>query len=71
MIQWQYYPRSEAPTKTALDVVAAFDAAEGIDSNEQDDPSNAILASVASGLVAAGFAVETGKKAEEKIKGLY
>ena len=68
MIQWQYYPRSEAPTEMARQVVTAFSAAKGIDSAEQDDPSNTILASVASGLVALGFEVETGKKAEEKIK---
>ena len=50
MIIWIYFPRSDKPTPLALDVVRAFEAAEGIDSAAQKDNSNFVLRAVAAGL---------------------
>ena len=50
MINWIYFPRSDKPTPLALDVVRAFEAAEGIDSAAQKDNSNFVLRAVAAGL---------------------
>jgi hypothetical protein len=67
MIQWQYFPKSAAPTALAREVVHVFEVAPGIDSQTQTDPSDKILAAVAPGLKSLGFAVETGKRREQKI----
>ncbi|VTU01714.1 Uncharacterized protein OS=Treponema succinifaciens (strain ATCC 33096 / DSM 2489 / 6091) GN=Tresu_1680 PE=4 SV=1 [Gemmataceae bacterium] len=68
MIQWQLFPRSARPTDRALSVVQAFQTVEAqIDSTTYDLPSNDVLALVAPHLMALGFAVEVGKKAEQKI----
>jgi hypothetical protein len=69
VINWIYYPKSPRATPVALAVVDAFvQASDAIDSAVHQLPSNAVLAAVASGLTAAGFIVETGKRAEEKIR---
>ena len=68
MIQWMFFPRSTRATPLALSVVAAFEAvAEQINSTAHDLPSNDVLALAAPHLAAAGFTVELGKKAEQKI----
>lgn len=68
MIQWMSFPRSTRPTPLALSVVAAFESvAEQIDSATRDLTSNEVLALAAPHLAAAGFTVELGKKAEQKI----
>lgn len=68
MIDWIYYPRSRRPPGLANEVVGAFAAvADSIGSSSHDLNSNAVLAAVAPGLIAAGFRVEGGKSAEKKI----
>jgi hypothetical protein len=67
MIQWQYFPKSTAATSLARDVVRAFESAPGIDSASQSDPSNKILAAVAPSLISLGFAVEIGKRRDDKV----
>jgi hypothetical protein len=67
VIQWQYYPRSVAPTELARKVVRVFEQAPEIDSAVQTDPSNVVLAAVAPGLQALGFSVEIGKRREQKV----
>ncbi len=68
MIQWLSFPRSTRVTPLGVSVVASFEAvAEQIDSKVHDLPSNEVLALAAPHLAAAGFTVELGKKAEQKI----
>ena len=68
MIQWQYFPISTRATPLALAVVAAFEAVgDRVDSSKFDLPSDEVLALVGPHLAAAGFSVEIGKKAEQKI----
>ena len=68
MTSWMHFPRSKRATPLAISVVAAFEAAAAdIDSSRHDLPSNAVLAQVAPHLAAAGFTVELGKRAEQKI----
>ncbi len=68
MIQWLSFPRSTRVTPLGVSVVASFEAvAEQIDSTVHDLPSNEVLALAAPHLAAAGFTVELGKKAEQKI----
>ena len=68
MIQWMYFPKSARATPLVLAVVGAFEAvASQIDSQTNELPSNDVLAFTAPHLAAAGFIVETGKKAKEKI----
>jgi hypothetical protein len=67
VIQWQYFPRSTAATQLARDIVRAFEAAPGIDSANQSDPSNKILAALAPGLIGLGFSVELGKRRDQKV----
>jgi hypothetical protein len=63
-----FFPRSTRATPLATSVVAAFEAVAGqIDSDVHDLASNDVLALAAPYLTAAGFSVEVGKKAEEKI----
>ena len=61
MINWIYFPRSDKPTELAIQVVRAFEQAEGIDSAAHTDNSNFVLRTVSPGLQAVGFAVEAGK----------
>ena len=68
MIQWHYFPKSRRPTDLATQVVAAFkNVADEIESKTHQHGSNQVLARVAGGLLALGFAVETGKKKADKI----
>lgn len=63
-----FFPRSTRSTPLALSVVAAFEAvAAQIDSATHDLPSSDVLALAAPHLAAAGFTVELGKKAAQKI----
>ena len=69
MIRWNYFPRSTQVTARAVSVVAAFEAVvDAIDSSAHALNSNAVLALAAPHLIAAGFDVEAGKRAEHKIK---
>lgn len=68
VIQWMSFPKSTRATPLALSVVAAFEAvAAEIDSASHELPSNDVLALAAPHLMTAGFTVEIGKKAVEKI----
>src|SRR3972149_3867899 len=68
VIQWMFFPKSARATPLALAIVDAFNAvAPQIDSEANELPSNDVLALTAPHLAAAGFTVETGKKAEQKI----
>lgn len=67
MINWQYFPKSAAPTQMVRDVVQVFENIPELDSSTHDDPSNKVLATVASGLTKLGFKVEIGKRREEKV----
>jgi hypothetical protein len=68
MVQWHYFPKSHQAPQLARSVVLAFQqVADSIDSERMDLPSNLVLAAVAPGLASAGFRVETGKKADQKI----
>lgn len=63
-----YFPRSTRATPLALSVVGAFEAvAVKIDSANRDLPSNDVLALAAPHLQTAGFVVEIGKKAAQRI----
>jgi hypothetical protein len=63
-----FFPRSTRATPLALSIVAAFEAvAAQIDSATHELPSNDVLALAAPHLAAAGFTVELGKKADQKI----
>lgn len=69
MINWQYYPKSDAAPEIVSLVVDAFGAvAELIDSAVQTLESNQVLAIVSEYLVAGGFLVETSKTKAGKIK---
>lgn len=68
MIQWLYYPKSDKPPPFANTIVAAFESvADQIDSESHKLASNDVLAAITPQLIDAGFQVETGKKAAEKI----
>ncbi|MFA7238298.1 MAG: hypothetical protein WC058_15670 [Phycisphaeraceae bacterium] len=68
MIQWMFFPKSAEAPPHALAVVNAFQiVSDEIDSGTKDLPSNEVLALAASHLTKAGFAVESGKKTEQKI----
>ncbi|MHC4180176.1 MAG: hypothetical protein ACYSWU_21945 [Planctomycetota bacterium] len=68
MINWQYFPRSQKAPEIAIRVIKAFEQViDQIDSDEHELHSNAVLAHVADGLREAGFQVESGRKAHEKI----
>ncbi len=68
VITWIYFPKSTQATPVALEVVKAFEQARGIDSAAQTNDSNSVLQTVAPALRAAGFAVESGKKGDQKIR---
>ena len=68
MIQWIVYPKSSKPTDFVLSVVQAFEkVANEIDSEQYDLSSNDVLRVAAPCLTALGFAVEQGKKTDDKI----
>ena len=68
MIYWIYYPKSAKAPPLALRVVEAFkNGLPAIDLAANVLPSNAVLFAVSHDLKAAGFLVEAGKKASEKI----
>ena len=68
MIRWLYYPKSNKPPNIAENIVAVFESvADQIDSETQTLASNDVLASITPQLLDAGFQVETGKKAANKI----
>jgi len=69
VIQWQYYPKSDASPPIASAVISAFQsAADVIDSAHNTLDSNDVLAAITPQLQAAGFQVESGKKAADKIQ---
>jgi len=68
MIQWLYYPKSDKPPEFAITVVAAFEAVVDLINSETNTlASNDVLSALTPHLQTAGFRVETGKKASEKI----
>ena len=68
MLNWAYFPRSAKPPALALKVVEAFECAlPAIASAKHSLPSNGVLAHVAPHLASCGFAVESGKKKDEKV----
>ena len=63
-----YYPRSDAPPAIVVDVVKVFETiGDDIDSTHHHFKSDEVLEKVRDGLQNLDFAVETGKKAVEKI----
>lgn len=68
MINWFFFPKSSEPAPLAKRVVASFESvADDINSEQADLTSNEVLERVCPHLVKAGFAVETGKRASQKI----
>jgi hypothetical protein len=69
VINWLFYPKSDAAPLIALTVVAAFESVTAaIDSTQHELPSNGVLLHVAPHLARAGFSVETSKKAADCIR---
>jgi len=70
MINWIWFPKSDEATELARKVVQVFEnAADEIDSTTHPkQESDEVLAKLAKGLSDSGFAVETGKKRNEKIR---
>lgn len=69
MINWIFFPKSMEPPGVVRDVVTVFEQAEHELKRRADDAvSDVVLSIVRPGLEVAGFAVETGKRAHEKIK---
>jgi hypothetical protein len=68
LIQWQYFPKSDAPTDLVRQVVAAFESVSAdVDSEKHDHASNVVLRRAADALRAVGFTVEAGKTRDLKI----
>jgi hypothetical protein len=68
MINWAYYPACSRPPDLARAVVSVFESASPqINSRDHTLNSSAVLNTVAPGLAAAGFRVETGKKKAQKL----
>lgn len=66
---WVYFPRSAEPGSFVRSVVGVFEACETqLVKESKDLNSNGVLAILRPGLQSLGFEVETGKKANEKIK---
>lgn len=69
MINWTYFPHSSPPPTIVERVISVFeDASLAIDSSTNNLKSNSVLAAVRAGLESHGFRVESGKKADQKIK---
>lgn len=69
MINWQYFPKSDQCPDHLVNLVAIFEkSADSIDSEVNDvQVSNDVLAVLRPDMQAAGYIVETGKKANEKV----
>jgi len=68
MINWIFFPKSTPAPEVVQSVVQAFKTAEPeLQKRAQDLTSDVVLAIVRPGLQQAGFQVETGKKANQKI----
>jgi hypothetical protein len=69
MTQWQYYPKSDSIPAHLEAVIEAFRSHESdITSAKHDLPSNSVLRVIRTTLQAAGYTVETSKRAEDRIK---
>jgi len=69
MINWQYYPKSDAAPEIVTQVITTFEGASAqIDSEVHTLESNLVLAALAVGLTTAGFIVESDKTAAGKVK---
>ena len=67
-IEWQYYPRSRQATPLAEAVVQAFkNEAKTISSGSFKHNSNKVLEAVRKHLEEQGFAVEAGKRGDQKV----
>ena len=65
---WIYFPKSAEPPPGVLDIVRVFEeAASDLKQNPDDAVSDVVLSIVRPGLEAAGFEVESGKRAAQKI----
>jgi hypothetical protein len=68
MINWHYFPKSDAAPEIVRTTVSPFETVnDKIDSAKHEHPSNEVLAAVAEGLLSLGYSVETDKKKEEKV----
>lgn len=69
MINWQYYPMTNAPTDILLKVKHVFESnLQRIDSSSHGLDSNGVLNVIAEDLKNIGFEVEKGKAASQKIR---
>lgn len=70
MINWIFFPLSDRPPRLVYEIAEVFEnVSDNINSNTHEkQESNAVLAKVRDGLLGLGFQVESGKKADEKIK---
>jgi len=70
MIQWIYYPLSDEPTELARKVVNVFESVQDdIDvANTGGLNSNQVLSKLRPGLESAGFVVEHGRNAAQRIR---
>ncbi len=69
MINWQYYPKSDAAPQIAIRVVSTFEAVSAeIDSAVHTLESNLVLKAINTGLTGEGFTVESGKTDKGKVK---
>ena len=66
---WSYFPRNSKPPAWVSDFVGVVAAAEAVVSTEVGSrlSSDEVLAALQPGLKAAGYAVETGKRRDQKI----
>lgn len=66
---WVFFPKSRSTPLFLRDVVAVFEEAEGeLQQKSKELKSDGVLALMRPGLQTLGFEVETGKKANQKIK---
>jgi hypothetical protein len=69
MTQWQFYPKSDSIPAHLEAVIEAFRSHESdITSAKHELPSNSVLRVIRTTLQAAGYTVETSKRAEDRIK---
>ena len=69
MINWTYFPHSSPPPAIVVSVIKVFEeATPAIDSSTKNLKSDSVLSAVRPGLESHGFRVESGKKADQKIK---
>ena len=68
MINWMYFPKNHKADNVSVQIVRVFEnAASKIDSAVHNHNSNTVLSFVRADLENAGFVVEKGKRAEDKI----